>query len=394
MTPRLSTAVDGLRDHLDRVGFRQLYKYIATVNHYAVIPSLVTRDTAPAVHRFFDTVLEGAAEFALLQCLMTGRAAKHASLPDKDRVLADALVEAGLLRASPDGREVSGADRQLISAFGVDLLIDRRIHFGGDVHEVYIGPDSYWMLYYIDVASIRRDHRAVDLCTGSGIAALYLSLFSDHVLATDIGDVPLALVEVNRRLNRREASVEIRRQDLRDTLEGRERFDLLTCNPPFVAIPPGYQGTLYAQGTGVDGLDYMRDIVARLPRVLNPGGSAYLVADLCGDAHGPHFFGELERFAADDGMRIDAFIDHVLPASAQVGAMSSFLKRAARLPAEADVAADVVAFQRDTLRAEHYYLTTLHLRTAAPNPGLRVMRRGALPKSRSEDTWPALLLSS
>lgn len=205
MTPRVCSAIDGLRDYLDRVGLRQIYKFIVTVNLYGVTPALVTRATASSIHRFFDEVLGNPAELALLQCLMT----------DGDRARADALVAADLLRVSPDGREITGAERQLISAFGVDLFIDRRIHFGSDLHEVYIGPDSYLMLYYVDVAGIRRSHRAVDLCTGSGVAALYLSLFSDNVLATDIGEVPLALAEINRRLNRREATVEIRREDLR-----------------------------------------------------------------------------------------------------------------------------------------------------------------------------------
>lgn len=391
MTPQLRATIDGLRAYLDRVRFGEIYKYVAAVSQYAVTPALITRTTADDVHLFFDTVLGGAADLALLQCLMTGRPADAAALPAADRALADGLVEAGLLRASADGRRIRGADRQLISAFGVDLLIDRRIHFGGDIHDVYIGPDSYWMLYYLDAAAIRRDHRALDLCTGSGIAALYLSLFSDQVVATDIGEVPLALVAINRRLNRRDGTVEIRREALRDTLDGRQRFDLLTCNPPFVAFPPGYQGTLYAQGTGTDGLDYMRDIVGRLPQVLTAGGSAYLVADLCGDAGGPHFLRELEAMAAADGLGVDAFIDHVLPASAQVGPMSAFLRRAAKLPADADVAADVAAFQRDILRADYYYLTTLRLQTAAPRPGLRVMHRGLPPQAPPEQPWPAVL---
>lgn len=394
MTPKLLSTIDGLRGYLDRVGFRQIFKYVAALNQYGVTPALVTRRTADDVHLFFDKVLGDAPELVLLQCLMTGRRADLAVMSREDRVLAEGLAASGLLRNSVDGLAVVGGERQLISAFGVDLLIDRRIHFGGDVHEVYIGPDSYWMLYYIDTASIDRRHRAVDLCTGTGVAALYLSLFCDNVLATDIGDAPLAMVEINRRLNRREASVDIRREDLRETLDGGERFDLLTCNPPFVAFPPGYPAPLYAQGPGIDGLDYMRDIVGRLPEVLNPGGSAYLVADLCGDAGGPHFLRELERLGAASGMRIDAFIDHVLPASAQVGAMSSFLRRASSVPEATDVDADVEAFQRGALRAEYYYLTTLRLQTAAQLPGVRVMHRGVLSERRREDTWPALLLTS
>lgn len=158
-----------------------------------------------------------------------------------------------------------------------------------------------------------------------------------------------------------------------------------------MAIPPGYQGTLYAQGTGVDGLDYMRDIVARLPTVLNPGGPAYLVADFCGDAQGPYLFAELERFAVAGGMRIDGFIDHVLPASAQVEPMTAFLEHATKRPARAT---DVEAFQRDILRAEHYFLTTLRVQTAVLHPGLRVMHRHSIPARHQAEQWPTLLRSA
>jgi len=393
MTPELTATIDALRRYLEEVGFQQIYKFVAGVNQYAVTPSTISGISAADTARFFDQVLPGCADLGLLQCLMFGRPAELTALSETEKPLADALTAAGFLRQ--DAGLVLPAGHQLISAFGLHLLIDRRIHFGGDsVHEVYIGPDSYWMLYYVDTVGIRREQRAIDLCTGTGIAALYLSLFSDHVVATDIGSVPLALIEVNRRLNGREAQVEIRNQDLRDTLNGSERFDVLTCNPPFVAFPPGLQGTLYAQGTDVDGLGYMRTIIERLPAVLNPGGSAYLVADMVGDKMRPHFIEELEAYAANGSMAIDVYIDSVVNAEMQVQPLAGYLERLNRGRHRDEIAAELETFQRETLRAERYFMSTVKLRTAVARPGVRMLRRYAVAPPRTRETWPSLLLQT
>lgn len=392
MSPELAAAVDALRSYLDRIGFAHICKFIVGVNQYMVAPSLISAASAADVERFFDTALHDGAELTLLQCLMTGRPAARRMLSEREKRLADTLIGVDILRESDRGASVTAADLQLISAFNLDLLIDRRIHFGGKLHEVYIGPDSYWMLYYIDAAAIRRDQRMLDLCTGTGIAALYLSLFSDRVLATDIGDAPLALAAINRRLNRREATVEIRRQELSRTLDGGERFDLLTCNPPFVAYPPGIQGTLYSHGTDADGLGYLRTIIERLPAVLNPGGCAYLVADLVGDQRGPHFVQELQHFATSANLGVDVCIDNVLPASAQVAPLAHYLARINSGRSQTQIADELIAFQRETLRAERYYMSTIRLRTAAPQPGVRVLHRHPSPRTVLEETWPELLL--
>ena len=394
LTPDVASAVDALRGYLDRIGFSQIFKFVAGLNQYGMTPSLVTPYTAESWTRFFDTVLGHETDLSLAQCLMSGRPASFRTLSDAEKPVVEALINAGLLRAGV-GDAIETAGKQLISAFGADLLIDRRIHFGGgEVHDVYIGPDSYWLLYYVDAAAIRRNHRAVDLCTGTGIAALYLSLFTDHVLATDIGDAPLAMVAINRRLNRRDPAIEIRRQELTETLDGGERFDVLTCNPPFVAFPPGYTATLYAHGTGSDGLGYMRAIIERLPHVLTPGGSAYLVADLVGDRRQPHFVEELKSYAAAQSLAIDVYIDNVIPASLQVPALSGYLESLNPGTDRVQIAREFTDFQQSMLRAERYYMSTVRLRTAAADPGVRVLQRYA-PRIKAEsDPWTQLLRAS
>jgi methylase of polypeptide subunit release factors len=389
MSPQLAATVDALRDYLDRVGFQQVYKFLVSVAQYMVAPSLVSQRSAGDTARFFDVRLGDRHELALAKCLLYGRPAGPGELAG-ELPLAEALLAHGLLSHDHSGAFVP-TTRQLIAAFGLNLLIDRRIHFGGDIHQVYIGPDSFWMMYYVDTARIGRNARAVDLCTGTGISALYLSFFTDTVLATDIADEPLALSAINRRLNGRESALDIRREYLADTLDGRERIDVLTCNPPFVAFPPGIDGTLYAQGTDTDGLGYMREIVARLPDVLNPGGSAYLVADLPGDASGPHFLRELDTSSRTGGLAIDAYIDGITAASAQVKALSPYLQRLNPALTVEAIAHQFTDFQRSALRADRYYLTTLRLTKGLGTSGLRVLNRFSQASSESGSTWRKIL---
>lgn len=382
------TAIDALRAYLDRVGFHEIYKFLVGVNRYGVAPSIINRASAGGIERFFDSVLDGRPELRLLQCFLADGRAQRRDLAEEDVHTADLLANAGLLERS--GQGFSPGPWQLISAFGLNLLVDRRIHFGEGVHEVYIGVDSYLMLFYIDAARVQPHHRVLDLCTGTGISALYLSRFSGQVVATDISLVALSLTQLNRRLNGSEPRLSIRDQPLEETLAGGEKFDLLTCNPPFVAYPPGVKASLYSQGTDIDGLGYMRQLIQSLDTVLNPGGSAYLVADLVGDRHGPHFVAELEELAAREGLSIDVYIDNVLPASVQVEPLVGHLVGLDRDQSRERLTSELEAFQRDTLRAERYYLSTLKLRTRATAPGMRVLRRYELPPERTR-RWPKIL---
>jgi len=328
---------------------------------------------------------------ALLQCLLTGAPVSMASLPGDDRPVAALLAEARILSYESSTDLVGGDRYQLISAFGLSLLIDRRIHFGPDLHEIYIGPDSYAMLFYIDTAKIDRHSRVLDMCTGSGISALYLSQYSDHVTATDIGPEPLALARYNIALNGRGDAITLRNQKLEETLALGEKFDVLTCNPPFVAMPPGHPGMLYATGPGIDGLDYVRQIIASLPQVLNPGGVAYIVADLIGGSAGPFLLDELKKFAETGRLQIDAIVDAVLPVAIQAKAMASLIAATGEGTAATHPQDEVNAFYYDTLRVENFYLTTLKIRTAQPKGALRMLHRDLLPQFVDAPKWPALL---
>ncbi|MDD4869911.1 MAG: methyltransferase [Kiritimatiellae bacterium] len=256
------------------------------------------------------------------------------------------------------------------------LLVDIRIHFHQlGVHEVYIGPDSTFLLYYIPMEKIRPGHRILDMCTGTGVIGVCLSRFSDHVLSTDIGDAPLRLAPLNRILNGKENSIEIRREDLRETMTRDDKFDLITCNPPFVATPPEFVSPLYALGTGSDGLDYLRLLVERSVPKLNPGGEACYVADLVGDGDQPYFVHELEHYAQKLGAAIDVFIDHRINRQDQIQPISSFLHCLNPDVPREKIVMRVTDYLEKDLKADFYYLSTLRIRPMLVGYGVRVFNR-------------------
>lgn len=122
--------------------------------------------------------------------------------------------------------------------------------------------------------------RALDLCTGSGcLAILAAEAFPQARLdAVDLSKDALAVAAQNvadYALSDRIALIE---SDLFAALDGR-RYDLIVSNPPYVnaesvaALPPEYQAEpALALGSGTDGLDATRRILAEAKAHLNPGG--------------------------------------------------------------------------------------------------------------------------
>jgi len=127
-------------------------------------------------------------------------------------------------------------------------------------------------------------HRAwtiADVGTGSGCLAVALAqeLPRARVTATDISDAALAVARANANRLGVAARVMLARAWLLDGLAG--PFDLVVSNPPYV--PPVHRGTLSPDvrdhepdvalyGTGEDGLDLARALLAQAPARLAPDG--------------------------------------------------------------------------------------------------------------------------
>jgi ribosomal protein L3 glutamine methyltransferase len=121
---------------------------------------------------------------------------------------------------------------------------------------------------------------ALDLCTGSGCLAILAALaFPNATIdAVDLSQDALDVAARNVADYGLQDRVELVASDLFAALDGR-RYDLIISNPPYVnadsvaALPAEYRAEpALALGSGVDGLDATRQILAKAKSHLNPGG--------------------------------------------------------------------------------------------------------------------------
>lgn len=125
-----------------------------------------------------------------------------------------------------------------------------------------------------------RVESMLDLCTGSGCLAILAALaFPDaHVDAVDLSRDALDVAARNITDYGLDSQIERIESDLFDALEGRS-YDVIVSNPPYVdaesvaALPQEYLAEpVLALGSGDDGLDATRRILAGARRHLRPGG--------------------------------------------------------------------------------------------------------------------------
>jgi ribosomal protein L3 glutamine methyltransferase len=120
----------------------------------------------------------------------------------------------------------------------------------------------------------------LDLCTGSGCLAILAALYfpNARVDAVDISPDALAVARRNVADYNLETRVHLTESDAFAALDNR-RYDLILSNPPYVdaqsvaALPPEYQKEpALALGSGADGLDFTRRLLADARARLNPDG--------------------------------------------------------------------------------------------------------------------------
>ena len=125
-----------------------------------------------------------------------------------------------------------------------------------------------------------RPLRILDLCTGGGsLAIIAASLFEAAVVVgSDISPAALELAALNLADHRLEKRVKLVNADLFAGL-GRQRFDLILCNPPYVnresmaELPAEYRAEPQAAlAGGDDGMDLVARIVAAAGDHLRPDG--------------------------------------------------------------------------------------------------------------------------
>jgi hypothetical protein len=136
--------------------------------------------------------------------------------------------------------------------------------------------------------------RALDVGTGNGIQALLASRQAEAVVATDVNPRALVLAALNARLNGA-TNIELREGNFFDPAEG-ERFDLATCNPPYVISP---EARYAYRDSGLPGDSVSRQVVEHAPAMLSEGGFAHILISW-GHAEDDRW-GTLEDWVADRG---------------------------------------------------------------------------------------------
>jgi methylase of polypeptide subunit release factors len=117
-----------------------------------------------------------------------------------------------------------------------------------------------------------RVTRALDVGTGSGIHALLAAAHARQVVATDVNPRALAYTELNAALNRL-TNIECRRGSLFEPVEA-ERFDLITCNAPYVVSP---ENRWAYRDSGLEGDEVSELVVRGAAAHLAEGGHATLL---------------------------------------------------------------------------------------------------------------------
>lgn len=198
-----------------------------------------------------------------------------ARLLSEERAHLVALIEARVTTRKPLAYLLKRAYQ-----LGMPFYVDERVI----VPRSYIGEILYSDLFGGDEFSLVEDTDSIetvlDLCTGSGaIAILASGVFENaEIDAIDLSPDALDVARINVGDKGLGGRIELYEGDLFAPIE-EKRYDLILTNPPYVdgiamdELPEEYRHEpAMALGSGLDGLDIVRRILAAAPDHLNPGG--------------------------------------------------------------------------------------------------------------------------
>jgi HemK-related putative methylase len=150
--------------------------------------------------------------------------------------------------------------------------------------------------FLVEHMNVPDSGTVLDLCTGSGVLALFAAQKARDVVGIDINPRAIEFAKLNSELNALDHKIEWIVGDLFEPVRGR-RFDAIVVNPPFVPTQTGDPNYLHSDG-GEDGLTIIRKIILQVPEYLDEHGSFQMMAWLS-----PQFTSVVDRlrtyFGAD-----------------------------------------------------------------------------------------------
>ena len=158
---------------------------------------------------------------------------------------------------------------------GLKLYVDKRVLIPRQDTETLVEAAI------VELQTKKRP-RVLDLCAGSGAIGLSIKSLVPGAEVT-LSDLSVGALEVvKKNAHALEVEVSIRHGDLFEAV-GREKFDLIASNPPYIRASEmanlqrevQFEPAMALDG-GLDGLDFYRRIAAGAADHLNPLGSLYL----------------------------------------------------------------------------------------------------------------------
>ncbi len=200
-----------------------------------------------------------------------------------DRMLEPPVVQAldalGLLRDAPTGGRECLATVLLYPTESLLIVSDRDYDpTSADPDHTVLTSDSVYPAITTntgDFLSFLPDtpcEQLLDLCSGTGIAALVQAPRSGHAWAVDITERSTVYARFNAALNGI-GNVTALQGDLYDAVSGRT-FDRIVAHPPYV---PALRQEYIYRDAGADGEQVTRRIVEGLPAHLAEGGTFHCV---------------------------------------------------------------------------------------------------------------------
>ena len=258
----------------------------------------------------------------LIRLLVLGRpipiSTFEASFSDSERA---ALVGTRLVRLDDhEGARASCPVRMVTlttSGRSLTLACDREIGLEGAPvalpPDVVFPPHSMLTRQFLSVLPLPQEGAMLDLCTGSGVAALLSGHRARRVVAIDIAGRSTAFARFNAWLNAM-PQLEVIEGDLYKPL-GDERFQWVLAHPPYV---PTFRPTAIFRDGGELGDAVVRQIAEGLARHLEVGGTLYMVC--LGMDTGEGLFEErVRRWMGPQGKAFD-----IIFATAQVKTVEAF----------------------------------------------------------------------
>jgi HemK-related putative methylase len=191
----------------------------------------------------------------------------------------DVFEAVGLVSGGADGtrarvRIYPVADKFVVTDFPSLKEHDR-------VFPIYLDESAF----LAENLAVQENDVALDLCTGSGILAIFAASKATRVYATDVNEKALHYARFNAVLNEVEDKIEFLRGDLYAPI-GDRKFDFIVANPPFVPTPRGTVHYIHSAG-GLTGLDIAKKVLIGLDEHLNTNGRFQMVTLSLGDEKGP-----------------------------------------------------------------------------------------------------------